>query len=295
MSESQESTLFCPVCGASVTEEMMFCPSCGTTLSFTTCPGCNRKIAGEKYCPYCGTRLLPTKWSGIFKMYLITIGCFLLLSIAWIFVIIVLAFSFAIIAPLDPYIVLQLVNDFQFLFISLMNAMELIFLIPLILYFKKVKKMLTAIGISLEKIKSSIPEEIVFALLGFFVALGLQATFSYFNLISTPSPAIYSPIAYIALGLSLAIVAFAEEALFRGYFYQAITNKRNFVTGVLVSSLIFATVHPVFPTFFVAFALGLCLAVIYEKSERNLATVVLFHYIYDLTIFLYPTLLYILT
>jgi len=292
--EMSGETLFCPVCGTSVERGMKHCPTCGAKLSFTICPGCHRPVVAEKFCPFCGTRLMPTSWKGIILMYLITVGSFFLLGVIAIVLLIALVVSFILISPIDPYTAIQMSNDFAFIYLALMNVSELIFLIPLIVYFKTPKKMLRAVGFVKQRILSSIPEEIVYALLGLFVSVILQSTLFYLGVIDV-TPSVYSLNIYIMLALSLVVVAFSEEALFRGFFYQALSYRYNWIIAAVISSIIFATVHPIYPTFIIAFLLGIVMCIIYEKSGKNLMSSTLFHYTYNLTIFVFPTILYLLS
>jgi ABC-2 type transport system permease protein len=80
--------------------------------------------------------------------------------------------------------------------------------------------------------------------------------------------------------LAVAAAPITEEFLFRGLIYASLRRSRNVLKSVIVSSAIFATVHPA-PAFVPVFLLGTLAAVAYEISGLLLAPV-LVHFCYNL-------------
>jgi len=69
------------------------------------------------------------------------------------------------------------------------------------------------------------------------------------------------------------IAPFAEEVFFRGYIFRFVTDRGGLVSGILVSSLLFALVHFHLPLLPVYFLYGILFAGLYHWTGRLVAPV----------------------
>ncbi|WP_226662142.1 CPBP family intramembrane glutamic endopeptidase [Microbulbifer aggregans] len=84
------------------------------------------------------------------------------------------------------------------------------------------------------------------------------------------------------IGLLAVAAGVCEELLFRGFFQPWMTSFSLPVLGILGASVLFGLLHYAsFIYFFLTFAIGLTLGVVYWLSE-SLLTVIVWHGVYDL-------------
>jgi len=83
-------------------------------------------------------------------------------------------------------------------------------------------------------------------------------------------------IAEVAALVAVACVAapLAEEIFFRGFLYPSIRDRFGVAAGAVVSSLLFASVHPGLPNQMATFVLGVVFCLVYERSGTLVAPVV---------------------
>jgi membrane protease YdiL (CAAX protease family) len=90
--------------------------------------------------------------------------------------------------------------------------------------------------------------------------------------------------AEIAALVAVACIAapLAEELFFRGFLYPSIRDRFGVAAGAVVSSLLFASVHPGLPNQMATFVLGLVFCLVYERAGTLVAPVVA-HAVFNMT------------
>jgi membrane protease YdiL (CAAX protease family) len=90
-------------------------------------------------------------------------------------------------------------------------------------------------------------------------------------------PSELSGLAQLLLGAVVVVGApLGEELFFRGFLFRGLRARRGFWVAALVSSVAFAVVHVVEGNWFlvpVMFAVGMCLAYLYEREGRILVPI----------------------
>ncbi len=108
-----------------------------------------------------------------------------------------------------------------------------------------------------------------------------QTLFKHFT--TPPHPVILSmalmhtPLDWCILLLQTSVLApLVEETLFRGILYPALRSRMGVLGGILLSSSIFAILHPTLPAGFLPlFSLGVVLAYLYESRKSLVPSIVL--------------------
>ncbi len=136
---------------------------------------------------------------------------------------------------------------------------------------------------------------------GIFIAIaGLTPTIvveSIFGIITLNAllPLIFWP---ITIGITLVGIGYGEELIFRGYIFQKIEEKSNFIIGALISSLYFGLIHFIIssptinlPTMLAlsgsAAVIGFAFVLIYKFCDNNLWLAISIHGWWDIFLFLF--------
>jgi hypothetical protein len=75
----------------------------------------------------------------------------------------------------------------------------------------------------------------------------------------------------VLVAASALAIPVLEELFFRGFLYPSLRERYGVVLGAAASAVVFASLHPGLPAQFATFALGVALALLYERSGSLVA------------------------
>lgn len=86
---------------------------------------------------------------------------------------------------------------------------------------------------------------------------------------------------------------FSEELLYRKGLFEILLKESNYIFSIIISSLVFALMHPEGSTFINAFICGLFLAFLYKETKCSLIAVFVSHSIYNVFSFIIALLAFL--
>lgn len=256
------------------------------------CKVCGTKNPSDaQFCVFCGKKFLPKRWRDI--ALTIALG---MVTLYIMIILIITAFTLvlsmqAVFAPTFFKIVVKEITDFGFQIFIAISAIEFVLILPVYFHFDDLEATVNWSGLPIENTSNFLRDITIGGLTGLLYSLLVR----YISLLfegPTTLQIRYPSFFVIGILISIFIVALSEEILFRGFLQQSIDIKlRKPLVSILIASVVFSIIHPVFPTILIAFVAGLIAGILYERFERKLHAAIAFHYIYDTLIILLPIFL----
>jgi len=119
---------------------------------------------------------------------------------------------------------------------------------------------------------------VLFSVIALSIRVLYQPVVQYVNTIVDDSPPSASTFTEYALG-AIVLAPFFEEIIFRGMVYGGLRKDRGVLFSAVMSSLVFALIHPTI-SWPPVFALGVCCAYAYEKTQSLLPSIII-HFLFN--------------
>lgn len=256
------------------------------------CRVCGSKNPSDvQFCIICGKKFLPKRWKDMALTIALGIATLYIMIFFIMTVFMTILMIQATFLPVFFQIFMKEITDFGIQIFIAVSATEFVLILPVYFHFDDLEATIKWSGLPIENTSNLLRDIAIGGIAGLLYAFLTRYISTIFEGPAS-SEIHYSSFFVVSTLISIFIVSFSEEILFRGFLQQSIDLKlKKPLISILIASVVFSVIHPIFPTILIAFAAGLIAGILYEKFERKLHAPITFHYIYDTLIILLPILL----